>query len=303
MNASGVARGAERRWPPTRSRRPDARPLRIAARALRAVLCALLLLAGPAAAEGRALPEWLRGRLHLGVGVDYSSGDYGLPETSELTFVTLFARYEFEELALTPGLDDQVEIGVTVPYLWSEGSAAVGDGVFTTRAAGSQVERGPGDVVVRGSYILYPDPGSRAPALELRAGLELPTADEEKLLGTGTTDVTIEAEVFRTFGRFTPFLSGGWRFTGSSDRFALRDAPLAAAGVVFSPGGSWSAGLAYDWAAATSVGARDRHEIFGFGSLRVRRDLYLTPYAVAGLSDGSPDFALGLQLRLVVPVE
>ena len=276
-------------------------------------MCCVLLMSGLAATQAQAddlnrptepLWRWFQGELQLGVGIDYSRGDYDEDVDTDMVFVPFSASYLFDEFALTPTRRDQLALRVIVPYLYIDGPITAGD-------SGATKEDGIGDVIVGASYLYYPA-HRFLPAADLKFNVKLPSADEDDSLGTGKTDYTLGLTLFQRYGDFAPFVSGSYRFIGKNKPdFSLRDG--ATAGV----GGSWlissrfDVGVSYDWRRAISkrsettnnlVQADDAHEITFYGSARFDHGLRVAPYAVVGLADGSPDFALGLQLNLTVPV-
>ena len=274
------------------------------------VFCACLpALAGVAVFSGAAgaaddIPTWLEGELQLGVGVDYSRGDYEESLDTEIVFVPFSLTMLFDGFALTPTERDQVELKVVVPLLHI-------DGAITAGSSESEEETGLGDVIVGASYLYYPR-RTLVPAVELKVNVKIPTADEDDGLGTGKTDVGLGATLFQRYGDLVPFVSGGYRFIGENEPdYALRNGATAGAGVswIFTP--RYSIGASYDWRQAISkrtdessnlVRADDSHELTFFGSARIGGGLRVAPYTVIGLSDGSPDYAVGLQLSVGIPI-
>ena len=59
-----------------------------------------------------------------------------------------------------------------------------------------------------------------------------------------------------------------------------------------------SIGLSYDWLESMTREAEDAHEIVPFLTLRLDERWSMGPYAVIGLSDGSPDYGVGLSISL-----
>ena len=58
----------------------------------------------------------------------------------------------------------------------------------------------------------------------------------------------------------------------------------------------------YDWRQASSPRAADAHELVPYLSVDVGGGARLGSYSVFGLSDGSPDYGGGVQLKFSVPV-
>jgi hypothetical protein len=210
----------------------------------------------------------------------------------------------FDEFAPTPTRRDQLELRVIVPYLYV-------DGVFTAGVDDTTSEDGIGDVRVSALYLYYPE-STLLPASELGFHVKFPAASESKGLGTGKVDYGLSLTLFQRFGDFVPFVSGSYRFVGENEPdYELRDGGAAGAGLSWVPDPGWSVGASYDWRQSiskrsTSSGALvrsdDAHELTFYGSAPVGDHLRFAPYAVAGLAQGSPDYALGFQLQLTIPI-
>jgi len=265
-----------------------------------------LLLAGSrsARADDDPLLRWLQGELQVGVGIDYSEGDYDESIETRMLFVPVSLTYRFDDLALTPTPRDQLELRLVVPYLRVDGALTAGDR-DRERAGGL------GDVTLGASYLYYPAP-TRWPAAELRFSAKLPTADEDEGLGTGKADYGLGLTLFQRYGDLVPFASGGYRFIGENEPdYALRNGATAGVGLSWIVTPRHAVGASYDWRQAVSkrsdresrlVRADDAHELSFFGSTRVGSRLRLSPYWVLGLSEGSPDFAVGLQMSVTLAV-
>lgn len=274
--------------------------------------CLALMLCIPCApvvqANDEALARWLHGELRAATGIDYSRGDYGHETETEMLYVPFTLTYLFDQFAPSPTPRDQLELKLSVPYLEVDGPIEAGAEV-------SARERGIGDVLIGASYLYYPE-RTGLPAGELGFSVQLPTANEDRGLGTGKTDYTLRLSLFQRYGDFVPVVSGGYRFIGKNrPEFVLRDGATASAGLSWIPTERWNLGISYDWRQAISkrivpgssaggalVRSDDGHELTLFGSAPLGPWLRLSPYFVAGLSEGSPDFALGAQVQVVVPV-
>lgn len=265
-------------------------------------LSAAVLAASPRHAAGEdALGHWLHGELRVGTGIDYSRGDYGEDATTDMIYVPFSLAYTFDDFAPTPTRRDQLELRAVLPYLYV-------DGVLTSGASTTEREDGIGDLLVTVAYLYYPV-AEWAPASEWSIDVKVPTASESDGLGTGETDVALELALFQRFGDFVPFASGSYRFIGDNRDYDLRNGATASVGASWLPHPGFSVGVSYDWRQSISrrstgdavVQNDDAHELTLFGALPLVGGLRLAPYAVAGLSQGSPDFAVGAQIHWTVP--
>jgi hypothetical protein len=217
-------------------------------------------------------------------GVDYSSGDYGTGIDTNILVVPLSVRLKTGNVRFTG----------TMPWLRIDGSSGVvGDGnggVIIDPNAPRTVRSGFGDLTLGAAYAI---PEERlGVGLDLSARVKVPTASRAKGLGTGKTDVTVGAELSKTFGKVTPFASVGYRFLGDPDGVDLRDGWTASGGASVVLGTS-SLIVSYDYREASSAASKDSQEVFGAFSTPLGQHLTLTSYGSAGLSDGAPGYGVG----------
>lgn len=261
---------------------------------LSAAIVAMLAATGiatPTLAQSSAAPSPLG--LSFTTGVDFSSGDYGATDKTEIIVVPFNAR-------LTTG---KLRVSATLPYLRIKGPGAVvggGDGgpIVVDPDANLPITTtsGLGDVSLSATYgLLRQD--STGFDLDLTGRVKLPTASESKGLGTGKADFGVSAEVARTFGSATPFVTVGYRKPGDPAGFDLRSGPTASAGSSFVAGSTVFI-ASYDYAGKTSQSASNSHSLFGAVSAPVLERVNLTGYGTAGLSKGAADFGLGMLVTL-----
>lgn len=238
-----------------------------------------LSIAGTAQAQEGSGPT-----LSVTSGVDYSTGDYGTAVDTDILVAPLSARLKVGDLRLS----------ASVPYIRINGANIVaGDGgpIIVDPNAPRTSRSGIGDVTLGASYAI---PEERLGfGLDLGARVKLPTAATS--LGTGETDYTVSAEVSKSIGNVTPFVSVGYRVLGDPPGIDLDDAVVASVGASVLAGRSVVL-VSYDYRQATSAFAKDSQEIFGAYSRPVSDKLNFTLYGSAGLSDGAPDFGAGAML-------
>ena len=224
-------------------------------------------------------------------GAEFSSGSYGADEDTDILYLPITLAYE----------TDAFRFSASTSYLKIEGPGSVvgGDGgiVIGPGTAQTTSESGLGDLILAGTLNAYPEAGSDLPYLELTAKVKVPTADEDKGLGTGEIDYSLQADVFKSFGTVTPFATLGYKVRGDVDGFELNDGLFASAGAVVKMSEKLSLGGAYDFREAATDTSEDASEVSPFVNLKVTPDVMLTTYGIFGFSDGSPDSGLGVQLR------
>jgi len=240
-------------------------------------------LAGPAAASGQG--EW-----KTTAGAEYTSGDYGQSLDTEVWYVPFALKYEALPWSWK----------VTVPWISIRGPGAVvgaGEGgiaLDTSLRQTRKTESGLGDVVVAGTYSISP---ARVATLfvDLTAKVKFGTADFDKGLGTGEADLIVQVDVARTFGRFVPLGTLGYKFKGDPSGFDLDNVWFASAGFDYRVGPQVSSGLVYDWQDASTPTSHDMSEVTGYVNWRIDRTWSLITYGIGGLSDGSPAYGVGVQ--------
>ncbi|UTW06540.1 hypothetical protein [Pseudomonas benzenivorans] len=245
-------------------------------RGVRVILPGLLVfLAMPALAESFTLTT----------GLDYSRGRYGTPVTSETWYVPVIARYETGPLIYK----------LTIPYLRISNPSVGPDGEPLSGGCAS-VESGLGDTVASAGYALLD--GSRGDGLflDLVGKVKLPTADEDRCLGTGKTDYSAQIDLARSFGALSGFATLGWKKFGDPAGTDFRDPIYASLGFVTRLAPATSVGAAYDWRQKVTANGHETQEITLFLSQRLSPSWKVQLYALKGFSDASPDSGGGLLL-------
>jgi len=253
-------------------------------------LALVLLAAVPAFAQDSP-------RFSLSSSFNYSTGDYGTSEDTELIYVPFTFGVKL----------DRFELRLTVPYIrqTSQLVTLTGGGVGVRKdkkaqaAQETDTESGLGDVLLRGSYVLLQEQDVW-PEVTPYVKIKFPTADEDRGLGTGKFDETFGVELSKTFlERFTAFLGVAYTIVGSP------------AGSDFDNSFGWSVGAAYavarpfsvfaflDGATAISSAQEDPLELRVGAEWRITNVVKLTGAVTKGLSDGSADWGIsaGLALR------
>ncbi len=256
-----------------------------------AVVVAVILVS-PAAWAG----DPLSGEWRVSTGFDYSTGDYGETEDTDIYYVPVTVRY----------LRDPWLVKLTVPWIRIKGpGGVVGGGPDGPVVTGGEnrdrrAESGLGDVVASVSYTV---PALMKPGtfVELTGKVKFGTADEDKELGTGENDYTLQVDVAKRFGDVTPFATLGYRFTGESDEFDLDDVFFVSVGGAYRLSAKTSAGLIYDYREAASRTSDDPQDLVAYLTHKLTGEWGLTAYAAAGLSDGSPDANVGFQVSYTFP--
>ena len=231
-------------------------------------------------------------RLTASTGFDYSSGDFGTPEDTGLLYVPVGMKLEWDPFVFR----------VTVPYVRIDGDIVPVGGAPEVAPGFTGVRSGVGDVVVSATWVYYPEIGLM-PVAELTGKIKFGSADENQGLGTGETDFTMQLDLSKRFGRVTPFAAVGYKVIGNPPGLALRNKLFVYGGATMRLSDHVNGGIAFDWSQSSVAGRDDFRELSPFMTFKLGRRVALDPYAVIGLSDTSPDWGFGMQIRFITDIE
>lgn len=227
----------------------------------------------------------------LTAGAEYTTGNFGGTQSIDEWYVPFTARYI---------IDDYV-FRLTVPYIRltaPEGTilSGVTDGQVLVPGTGERTtETGLGDVIAAMTYrnVLNNKIGSDT-ALDLTAKVKFATADENKGLGTGENDYTVQAEFYKFFNHFTSFGTLGYKFRGDPPGIDLQDSILAFVGGNYRLSPLVRVGLDLYYQQASYAGLDDQVELSAFLGYKLSNSQYLRGYLIQGLGNGSPDWGVGV---------
>lgn len=259
-----------------------------------------LLLAGNAAAQTGAQTasqavssqQGETPRTSVAVGAEYSSGKFGGTETTDTLYIPVVLRHETGPWVLK----------ATVPWLRVTGPGnVIGGGADRVVVPGGgnaprRTESGLGDIVLSGFYNLM-DERKGGLGLDVGAKVKLPTADDQKGLGTGKLDYAAQLDFFKPFDATTLFGSVGYRVYGDPAGVTLKDVFYTSIGASYRMSSQQSIGVAYDYRPAIVDGGGKVSELTAFWSNRLTPQWKLQVYGVVGFADASPDAAIGALLE------
>ena len=224
--------------------------------------------------------------IQLSTGVDYSSGDYGDPQDTDMLAFPVAVKYQSGDFYIRAST---AWVDVSGPEGFIPGDGGVNPG---TPGGAVSSRSGMGDVNVTAGYSFFLGDNTYFDAV---GKVKLPTASESKFLGTGSTDFTAQGELLHTIGNVSLSLTGGRRLNGSSDLYALEDVWLGGAGVYVTADKA-TFGLDYQWREGAIAGAPDISEATASVTYKLNDALRLQGYGYTGFADGSPDLGGGAQV-------
>lgn len=241
-------------------------------------VAALALCALPSAALAQV-------RWEATSGVDYSRGDYGAAEDTEVLYAPLGLR----------ATTTRWRFDVAVPYLRIEGPAGSVVGGVVVPGTGPVTRRdGLGDVTVAATYQLV-EPQAGRTQWEMGVAAKLPTADDE--LGTGETDYSVQFGVRQPVSeRVTLMGSLGYQWLGDPAGFELKDGPMGTVGVNYAPATGRNFGVQATYRSEYLEGFDEQILINPYFRVDAQSGWSVTGYGTVGLTESTPDFGLGLIL-------
>ena len=227
----------------------------------------------------------------LSTGLDYTSGDYGGSGDIEDTYIPVTGRLE----------TGRVGYRITVPHLSVRapaGTVITDPGGDPVPGAGAmRTESGLGDVVAGVTLydvIRIDDVGV---IVDLTGKVKLGTADDDKGLGTGETDYSLQVDLFRLIDELTVLASAGYKVRGEPSGIDLENAFFGSIGGVYRFTSQIRAGLIFDFRESAFSSGDSLRELTGFVSRRVGEHWRVQVHLLTGFSDASPDWGGGLMVK------
>lgn len=163
-------------------------------------------------------------------------------------------------------------------------------------------ESGLGDVVASALYSFDPFVPAM-PYIDVGAKIKFPTANEDKGLGTGAYDYTLNVDLYKPLGAFAVLGGVGYTFKGDiepdgnlSSGLKLDNVLSAYIGAEYQVSDNWLAGVSGDYREAASPFAVNGKEASAYVTWRLNRQWSITGSGGTGFSDASPDVFAGLSL-------
>lgn len=229
----------------------------------------------------------------LSTGVDFAGGTYGGDVDIEDIYVPLTATVDY----------GRVTFRLTVPYLSVRapegtifdpgGEPLPGSGALTT-------ESGLGDII--GSVTIYDVINNQqlGLAMDLTGKVKFATADENKGLGTGKSDYSLQADLYKFMDDLTLLGSLGYKYRGDPTGIDLDNVLMASVGGTYRFSPDVKGGLIFDYRESAISGSESIQELSGFVSRRISESWRLQVFVLTGFTDSSPDWGGGFQIKRVM---
>jgi hypothetical protein len=231
------------------------------------------------------------GEFSLGVGFNYSRGDYGTTTTTEIVSIPIVARYDRGPWVFK----------LTVPYLRVSGGTSVVPGIGRVTStnprrrgggAGEATADGLGDIVASATYNSFYNSATTF-GVDVTGRVKVGTADRDQGLGTGENDYSVQVDAYKTYARVTYFGGIGYTELGSSPYIQLNSVLNATAGASYKLDEHNSAGLSVDTRERASPSGSPQRELTAFWIQKIDRTWKAQAYVLKGFADGSPDWGVG----------
>lgn len=227
------------------------------------------------------------GKLSLSSGLDYSTGDYGTGDTTQVWAIPVNLKYRLGNYSFNLGMSYLNVRGKQT--ITPDGEPIVGGGTV-------QTTHGAGDVTASATVANVIDDRDYFLGMDLTAKIKFGTADEQKGLGSGENDYALQASFFKTLGNWTPYLDLGYRWKGDPVGIDYRNVWYGTAGSSYRLSAAWSVGGDYSWRERLTTGGDAVSEVSIFADYKLTANNKLNLYGVAGFSNASPDWGAGMTL-------
>lgn len=248
----------------------------------------------------------------LSVEGTYSEGDFGTDYTTKAYYVPVVSTYR----------QGQFSTSITVPYLnldsegsvtWTGGGLVpispskpsdVGSKLASTNAYDpfalpdenttltSTKTDGLGDILLNVGYTFLP---ANKILLKTSAIMKVATADENKGLGTGEHDYSVQADLFTSQEQVFFGASAGYTLTGDTDLYKYNDVFYGTLFAGYNIAYGFHTGVSYYYRQALFDSVDDTQSVSPFLSYKVLDTLKLQLRYTRGLSDSTADNAYTLK--------
>lgn len=226
------------------------------------------------------LPALAHSQTTIGIGLDYSEGEYGESVTSTTWQLPVMIRHETGPFTFK----------LNIPYVRASGVTSPDVEIVSDE---KETQSGLGDITASAFYNAFYDSATQF-GLDVGGKIKFPTANDAKtLLTTGKTDYSLQADAYKGFGGTTVFGTLGWTRKGDPDGTNFRNPWYASIGFSNKLSDATSWGAAYDFRAKLLDDRDPISEASLFLTHKYSQAWKVQGYLVKGFSDNSPDVGAG----------
>lgn len=236
-----------------------------------------------------SLPSFSADDLRLSFGYEYSQGDYGQTTDTQQHSMPLSISWQQDSWHLQAhsayisdsSPDNLVNIESNVsssdnPSDQRRHDAGLGDTTLTVR---KELDWG-------ADHGIY---------LDLSSSVRLSTASSSSNILKRDKDYSLVLDAFTVQGRWLPLVSVGYKWLGDGENFAPRDIWLASLGTQYQLDNQCYLGAIADYQQAVTSSSEPLKEVFAYVGCPLSTQWVISPYVLAGFSDSSVDYGMGLQ--------
>ncbi len=234
-----------------------------------------------------AFGEQVAGRFKFSGGCDYSSGKYGDAKRTSILFIPYRAGYKQGNWS--------GQVSVSWVSIDGPGTVLEGGVVLPSGGGATRRESGVGDTWLALAYDVEDFP-AKLGFLDVVGKLKVPTADEDKGLGTGEFDEVLQLDHMYPMGRLTPMTTLAYKKRGDPPSGDLKDTVYCSVGADWRQTRNFHVGASLDYQQASVDGVDDPLDLFAYMNYKHSVRWTVLPYLYVGLSKGSADLGGGIQL-------
>jgi hypothetical protein len=229
-------------------------------------------------------------------GFDYTAGKYGQSEETTISTWHVSGEYTYRTWSTQVYIPYE-QITSPLGTIVINGRPRLQNRINAKNQGKTETESGLGDAELSLSYNTS-KAFSKNWSVVFTGAVKLPTADEEKGLGTGTTDYGCALDLSRSFDRLSLSTSFCYRIVGKPTGSDLCNYAYGNAGFGYWITDTTNLHLAFECYQRYSTTTNVDNEL-SFGVNQHLADHWdLEVHALAGLSQSAPDYGAGASLRL-----
>lgn len=231
----------------------------------------------------------------LSASAEYETGTYGSGDRTETWYLPVTLKRYLPE----------GEMSFTVPYIRQKSGPEVanvgGTSTKIRKAAGPvTTNSGLGDIILKGSYYVLKEDYKEGLDLSAVVKIKLPTADEDKGLGTGEFDETAGIEFAKQIGAdWSVFIDANYTLIGDPKGVDLKNRFSFDAGVSARVGSGLTASVFYSQESALLENTTAQREVSAALDYEVTKEVRVFGGASVGLTGTSQDYGIngGVSVR------